>query len=305
MSKLVPLSMIYNLKSGFHATENTEIYRQLEVFFKNYRFDVQSFELSGYFDFDQMMVKILERHEQSPLKGVIVAAGGDGTLNAVASKLLFTDIPLGILPFGTFNYVARLLNIPLDVMHAAQTIAKGHVREVHVAAINQNIYLNNASLGLYPLFIQKREVYNRYFGRLPFHAYTSGLSVLLRDYHALKLSITIDGKKYPVTTPLIFFGNNQLQLKDMHLRIAKCAAKGEVAGVVVADNRKWAVFKMLGQFIRGKLEQAEGVYSFCAENVIVTSKKSNLTVALDGEIRTLDSPLHIRVLKQALKVMVP
>ncbi len=67
-------------------------------------------------------------------------------------------------------------------------------RAVHVAQINQHIYLNNASLGLYPLFIQKRERYNHYLGRFPLHAYTSALDVLLRDRKELKLEIEVDDK---------------------------------------------------------------------------------------------------------------
>lgn len=87
---------------------------------------------------------------------------------------------MGILPLGTFNYVARVLNIPLDLMAAAQVIAQGQISQVHVARVNQHIYLNNASLGLYPLFIQQRERYNLVLGRFAIHAYTSGLDVLLR-----------------------------------------------------------------------------------------------------------------------------
>lgn len=97
---------------------------------------------------------MLQRHQQSPDHGVVVAAGGDGTLNSVAKHLLETDIPVGILPLGTFNYAARLLDIPLDLVEAAQVIATGQTKRIHVARINQEIYLNNASLGLYPLFIK-------------------------------------------------------------------------------------------------------------------------------------------------------
>ena len=58
------------------------------------------------------MQQVLLRHQAPQLTGVVVAAGGDGTLNAVAAKLQGTAIPMGILPLGTFNYVARVLNIP-------------------------------------------------------------------------------------------------------------------------------------------------------------------------------------------------
>lgn len=297
--------MIYNEKSGFHATQNDDIYEQLMTIWSEHGFEIQVFDLASEPNIQTLMQKVLTRHQQFNDVGVIVAAGGDGTLNAVASQLLHQDIPLGILPLGTFNYVARVLNIPLDLLAAANVIATGEPRLSHVAKINDQIYLNNASLGLYPLFIKKRELYNQKFGRFPLHAYTSGLDVLIRDRKELKLEIDVDQKRYPVKTPLLFFGNNQLQLKEMNLKIAQCAALGEVAGVILAKTDKLSLFKTLVQLIRGKLEQAADVYSFSGNQVNVYSKKATLTVAIDGEIKEMSTPLHVHVEKNALKIMVP
>ena len=302
---LQPLSLIYNQKSGFHSTHQEGVYEELLHILSQHGFEIQLFEMGEIGNFDQLMQQVLARHQAAQLSGVVVAAGGDGTLNAVAAKLKGTSIPMGILPLGTFNYVARLLNIPLDLIEAAHVIATGSTRAVHVAQINQHIYLNNASLGLYPLFIQKRERYNRYLGRFPLHAYTSALDVLLRDRKELKLEIEVDTKRYPLKTPLIFFGNNQLQLSEMNLRIAKAAAAGKVAGVAVAKSDKLTLFKILWQLIQGKAEQANDMYSFAAEQVVIHSKRQQLTVALDGEIVKMRPPLRISVLKNALKIKVP
>lgn len=302
---LKPLSMIYNEKSGFHATKNDKIYEQLMTKWSDYGFEIQVFDIGSEANFKVLMDKVQARHKLYDNVGVIVAAGGDGTLNAVASELLHQEIPLGVLPLGTFNYVARVLNIPLDIIQAADVIATGESRSSHVARINDRIYLNNASLGLYPLFIKKRELYNRKFGRFPLHAYTSGLDVLIRDRKELKLEIEVNQQKYPVKTPLIFFGNNQLQLQEMNLKIAKCAEIGEVAGVVLAKSDKMSLFKTLFQLIRGQLENAADVYSFSGEKVTVYSKKAKLTVAIDGEITEIATPLKFNVDKNALKIMVP
>lgn len=302
---LKPLSIIYNARSGFHASNKEQVYEQLLTYFTEQGFEIQAFELGEKKDFPALMQSIIQRHQSSENIGVIVAAGGDGTLNAVAKALLGSNIPLGILPLGTFNYVARVLNIPLEIMQAAEVIATGRIRSIHVAKINDQIYLNNASLGLYPLFIQRRELYNAKFGRFPLHAYTSGLDVLIRDRKELKLEVEVDGKTYPVKTPLIFFGNNQLQLAEMKLRIAKCAEQGQVAGVVVAKSDKLTLFRMLLQLIRGELEQAPDVYSFAADDVKVFSRREKLTVALDGEIVEMRPPLHITVQKNAVNIMVP
>ena len=302
---LKPLSIIYNQKSGFHASKKEDVYEKIVTIFTEQQFEIQVFEISIDHNFDEQMQKIMERHQQSEDQGVIVAAGGDGTLNAVAAKLMHQNIPMGILPLGTFNYVARVLDIPLDLVEAAKVIATGTPRDSHVAKINQHIYLNNASLGLYPLFIKKREQYNQKFGRLLLNAYTSGLDVLIRDRQQLKLEVEVDGQVYPVKTPLVFFGNNQLQLKELNLQIAKDAAEGHVAGIVVAKSDKLSLFKMLFQLMRGNLENTPDVYSFAAENVKIRSKKKQLTVAVDGELFEIETPLDITVAKNALKIMVP
>ena len=302
---LKPLSMIYNEKSGFHASHHDEIYEKLMTLWTSHGFEIQVFDIGSEPDIQSLMKKVFQRHEKYHTQGVIVAAGGDGTLNAVASQMLKQQIPMGILPMGTFNYVARVLHIPLDILEAAEVIATGEQRASHVACINNQIYLNNASLGLYPLFIKKREEYNRKFGRFPLNAYTSGLDVLIRDWKELKLEVEVDGKKYPVKTPLIFFGNNQLQLEELKLKVSKCAELGEIAGVVIAKGDKLTLFKTLFQTIRGKLEQASDVYSFGAQKVTVYSRKPKLTVALDGEIVSMSTPLDLHVEKNALNIMVP
>ena len=300
-----PLSIIYNKKSGFHAVNKDEIYEELVRLLSEYDYEIQSFEIGQEPYFADLMHKVLLRHQDQNNIGVVVAAGGDGTLNAVAQHLMHTEIPMGVLPLGTFNYVARLLNIPLDVMEAAKVIATGGDRKVHVAKINDHIYLNNASLGLYPLFIQKREYYNQKFGRFPLHAYTSGLDVLIRDRKELKLEIEVDHQIYPVKTPLIFFVYNQLQLAELNLQIAKDAAAGKVAGVVVAKSDKRTLFKILWQLIRGNIDNAPDVYSFAADQVTIHSKRTKMTVAVDGEIVTMQPPLNIAVQKNALNIRVP
>ncbi|KAB0626151.1 diacylglycerol kinase [Acinetobacter gandensis] len=300
-----PLSIIYNKNSGFHAANKEAVYEELVQVLSSHGYEIQSFELGQDVSFDALMDKVLARHQQQQEVGVVVAAGGDGTLNAVAQRLMHTNIPMGILPLGTFNYVARVLNIPLDLIQAANVIATGQNREVHVAQLNDHIYLNNASLGLYPLFIQKREFYNQKFGRFPLHAYTSGLDVLIRDRKELKLEIEVDHHIYPVKTPLIFFGNNQLQLADLNLKIAKDAAQGKVAGVVVAKSDKRTLFKLLWQLMRGNIEKAPDVYSFAAEQVTIHTKRNKITVAIDGEIVEMKPPLQISVKKNALKIRVP
>ncbi|WP_216934086.1 MULTISPECIES: diacylglycerol kinase family protein [unclassified Acinetobacter] len=300
-----PLSLIYNHNAGFRIEGPEGVYEQLTAIFSAHGYQTEAYEIQDSQQFEKIMLEVRQRHLASEEPGIVVAAGGDGTLNTVAKHLLNTPISVGILPLGTFNYVARLLDIPLDLLEAAEVIVTGQTKRINVAQINQDIYLNNASLGLYPLFIKKREDYNRIFGRFPLHAYTSALDVLIRDRKELRLEIWVDQKKYPVKTPLIFFGNNPLQLADMNMQIAEAAEQGKVAGVVVSKSDKLTLFKLVYQLIRGKIDQASDISSFAADQIRIESKRKKLIVAIDGEIVEMSPPLNIAVLKNSLSVRVP
>src|SRR5687767_5641669 len=82
---------------------------------------------------------------------VVVAAGGDGTVNTVASAVMDNKKILGVLPVGTLNHFAKDLGIPLDLEAAVHTIVAGHTTEVDVGEVNNRLFLNNSSLGLYPM----------------------------------------------------------------------------------------------------------------------------------------------------------
>src|SRR5258708_9624368 len=85
-----------------------------------------------------------------PAPLAIVAAGGDGTVRAVAQELADSVVPLGILPLGTLNHFARDLGLPLDISSAVAVIAAGIVATIDAAEVNGRIFVNNSAIGLYP-----------------------------------------------------------------------------------------------------------------------------------------------------------
>ena len=79
---------------------------------------------------------------------VVVAAGGDGTVNEVAQALVNTEVPLGVLPIGSGNDYARVLGIPKDLGAAAQRIAQGNTRRVDVGRTGERFFLNSLGMGI-------------------------------------------------------------------------------------------------------------------------------------------------------------
>ena len=89
--------------------------------------------------------------------GVVAAAGGDGTLNAVAQAVLDSGCAFGVIPQGTFNYFSRTHGIPLDTAESARALLTGTIKPVQVGLANGRLFLVNASLGLYPELLEDRD----------------------------------------------------------------------------------------------------------------------------------------------------
>ncbi len=121
-----PLSIIYNQNSGFHANQKEDGYEEIVAnLSRRMILKYSHLKLVNLETLQISMSHVLARHQQLDNHGVVVVAGGDGTLNAVAQYLMGTSIPMGILPLGTFNYVARVLDIPLQLKQAGRSYCAG------------------------------------------------------------------------------------------------------------------------------------------------------------------------------------
>ena len=110
----------------------------------------------------------------------IAAAGGDGTICAVASALVGTGCRMGVIPLGTFNYFARGKGLPEDVAEAVRILCRGRrPRPLNIGEVNGRAFLNNASLGAYSRILESRERIYARCGRSRVAAYWSVLVALL------------------------------------------------------------------------------------------------------------------------------
>lgn len=138
----------------------------------------------------------------------VVIAGGDGSLNAAAPALIDTGLPLGILPGGTANDLARTLALPLDFPAAARVIAAGRTRAIDVGEVNGKPFFNVASLGMSARLADRlsRETKRRW-GRL---AYLITATEVLIEAHPFDATIaTDDGAEVEVRTLQIAVGNGR------------------------------------------------------------------------------------------------
>jgi diacylglycerol kinase family enzyme len=237
---------------------------------------------------------------------VIVAAGGDGTINLVAGLLVERDLPFGVIPLGTFNYFARDLGIPLSPGPAAMAIATGHTRRVHVARVNGHLFLNNASFGLYRKLLEDRERDKQRFGRYKIIAVISALTTLWRFRQVYTLRMQMDGRVTTLRTPMLFFGLNSLQLEKLDLDVARCTDAGQMAVIALEPSSRW---HLLGLALKGALRGLHadpGLRCHGASHVVVEQPGRRQTrVAVDGEVIDCAMPLRFEIMRDALQVVVP
>lgn len=140
------------------------------------------------------LVELAQRTASSSGK-IVVAGGGDGTINAVASALIDTDKTLGVLPLGTLNHFAKDLRIPLDLEGAVRTISAGHSVAIDVGEVNGRIFLNNSGLGLYPSLVNQREQRQR-LGHGKWPAFLLAALTIFRRYPFLHISLSSENQHF-------------------------------------------------------------------------------------------------------------
>jgi len=236
---------------------------------------------------------------------IVIAAGGDGTVNAVASELVGTNKILGILPLGTFNYFAREHGVPEDWEAAFRACFEGETRSVTVGSVNGRVFLNNASIGIYPLILSTREHTYRRWGRRRLGAYWSVLETVLRRGRNLELTLTIDGSRKAVSTPLMFIARNSYQLEEFQVPGIRCVASDGLSVFIMRPMGHWRLLKVALKALARKLQPTADFETFCASRLRVESPRIGRTVAFDGERAKMLPPLEFRVIENALLIAVP
>lgn len=235
----------------------------------------------------------------------VVAAGGDGTICAVASSLVGTDCRLGVLPLGTFNYFARSLDLPDDLEAAVEILVAGHSRPVSLGEVNGEIFLNNASLGAYPAILQNREAVYRRWGRSRVAAYWSVLQTLATFHAPLRTKITVDGTLHTFKTPLVFVASNAFQLEELELEGAECIRSGHFAVFVAPDSGRLGLVRNALRLASQTAQPGRDFELLCGADVVVESRRKHSLVARDGERDRIASPFRFRFLRDALQVVAP
>lgn len=233
----------------------------------------------------------------------VIAVGGDGSLNTVAQAAHAAGCVMGAIPYGTFNYFARTHGIPTEPAAAARQLLNAYPTPVQVGAINERIFLVNASLGVYPELLQDREAYKARFGRSRWVAVVAACVTLLRAQRQLRLHIEMGTAVRDVQTLTLFVGNNRLQLQqfgaDPEDTLPGTPGHGSLAALMLRPIGTLSMLRLMLHGAMGRLREAAGVEGFEFQHMVVKPTlapgRKELVVAFDGEVARMRVPIDIRV----------
>ena len=235
----------------------------------------------------------------------VVAAGGDGTVSSVASAMVGSEMPMGVLPLGTLNHFAKDIGLPLDLGAAVTTIAVRRTVRVDVGDVNGRTFLNNSSIGLYPDIVIARETLQRR-GYRKWTAFVLATAAILRSYRGLVVKITSDGSMNVARTPFLLVGNNEYQTEGIHLGARARLNGGRLSAYLAPRVHARELPKLLAMALAGRSRENHILESFAARELQAeTPGRRSVRVAIDGEVVRMTTPLLFRTRPQALRVIVP
>jgi len=235
---------------------------------------------------------------------LVVVGGGDGTLGGAAGALLAagSTAALGILALGTRNHLAGELDVPADLGAAARLIAGGGRRRIDVGRVNGRHFVNNASIGLYPALVERRDALKaaglpKWLANLP----AAGSALARLRHHRLRLHL--DGERRSIRTPLLFVGNNRYLLERRRLGQRARLDEGVLSVFAVGPRSRLGLAGLALRTVIGRADaQADYAALAAVPAFTVRIHGEDIAVALDGEVTRLAGPLRFECLAGALEV---
>lgn len=232
----------------------------------------------------------------------VVIAGGDGSLNAAAPALMEHGLPLGILPGGTANDLARTLGLPLDMAGAAKVIAGGRIRAIDVGEVNGKPFFNVASLGMSAKLADRlsRETKRRW-GRFAYAVTATKVLIEARRFGAVIRSD--DGKELAVRSLQIAVGNGRHYGGGMIVEETAEIDDGRLDLYSLEFREIWKLPFIALAFRQGRHGLSDEVRTMSGSRFEIRTRRP-MPVNADGEIIT-QTPAVFSLRPRAIQVFVP
>lgn len=232
-------------------------------------------------------------------RGVIVAVvGGDGTLNAVARLLVGTKSVLFPLPGGTFNHFVRDLGMYPTIEGNIEAYPNASVQKIDVGYVNDELFLNNSNLGLYPFSLIERKRTKKVIGKYA----AALLSAFDQLFVFRRHSLIVEGKK--LRSPFVFVGNNIYDIQKSLIPERVSFNKGILTVMIATSSSRRALVRAIFDVLRGDVSHRDDFVLSQATSLTIESRRTRLPVSFDGEVKHLSTPLRYRSMPKSLNVLI-
>ena len=232
-----------------------------------------SFEASGCECEVTALTAALDWQELAARDGaevIWVAAGGDGTVNAVASSCAESGRAMGVLPVGTLNHFARDLGIPLEMEEAVKVIATAPERRVDAAEANGLLFVNNSSLGVYPAMVLDRDRMRKEGGSKWWAMVRASARAFVR-FRCLEVEFEADGTQRRCRTALLFVGNNRYEKEGGRLGQRERLDEGVLSVSLIAGTTRFGMLRVFAAALLGRTKDAGELEEFVVKRFKVSA----------------------------------
>lgn len=234
---------------------------------------------------------------------MVVAWGGDGTINEVASSLAHSATTLAVVPAGSGNGLARELNLPLDPRLAFDAAMGGVDRRIDLGTLDGRVFVNVAGVGLDARVAQRFAAIGR--DRRGMARYVRAAIREVVMFRPDDLTIEVSGRRHDVRPLLIAFANGRQYGNGAMVAPGARLDDGLLQVVVVTARSMWGIVRGVPALFAGRLDQHPGVTTYAVAEAHVSSAGGPLLCHVDGEPHVGGSRVDVRVLPDALTVRVP
>jgi YegS/Rv2252/BmrU family lipid kinase len=233
---------------------------------------------------------------------LVIIGGGDGTMSAAADALVEAQLPLGIIPLGTANDLARTLSIPADPVAAADVIIAGRQRRIDLGLVNGKHFFNVATMGL-GVGVTRRLTHERK-RRWGVLAYLFAGIELLAHVRPFTVDIETENDKFRVRTVQVMVGNGKYFGGGLTVDEAATIDDGLLNLVSLEVEHWWQLVKLIPAMWRGREPKKHVRTLVGREFTLRPVRRRRRKVTADGEVAAR-SPAHFRIVPRSLSVFVP
>lgn len=240
-----------------------------------------------------------EKLAREATESVVVAVGGDGTVNEVARGLVGSDKTLGIIPCGSGDGLARHLGLSHNIQRALATIERGECKRMDAAEVNGRLFFSVCGVGF------DAEVSERFAkcGKRGLANYIKQGLKTWKEYRPERYTIEIDGVSIESDALFITIGNsNQWGNGAKIAPLADCF-DGVLDITVVESFGAFALPGMAYRLMSGSLDKSPRVHCYKGRNIRITRSAEGPAHA-DGDWFTAPNTLEIKIIPSALKVLI-